>query len=221
MHLDGVENYLRGVAFSFTSVARRIIEDRMALTRNEDGLRPWLVLWSCSAQHGDQSDAVPVAAAFDLFDRFMLLHRELAEDCAPAATRWGLGQSLNAGDALCAIAFRMLAGDVRNPSRRLATAAIVGSAILEAIERSDRTAQSSALTAAALQAGAVIGGATPDAVARYAQAGRFLGAALEAHESTRTPQLIAQATAQIRSVTAPQFVQSFEEVAFEIAGRAA
>ena len=77
------------------------------------------VLWACAAQTRDLADALPVAAAFDLFDRFMLLHDELADESAATVARWGLGQSLNAGDALYALAFRTLASDVQHPQRRL------------------------------------------------------------------------------------------------------
>jgi len=138
------------------------------------------LLWACAANGGDTGEALPVAAAFDLFDRFMLLHDELADVSAEPITRWGLGQSLNAGDALYALAFRMLASDVGNPERRLEAARIAGEAVLEAIEGRETTMEGRcALTGAALQAGAIIGGACGDVALAFASAGRALGMASE------------------------------------------
>ncbi|MBV8198553.1 MAG: hypothetical protein JO263_10485 [Candidatus Eremiobacteraeota bacterium] len=220
MHLENVDKYLRGVAFSFTSLAARIIEERRALARRDHGLRPWLVLWSCTANGGDDRDALPVAAAFDLFDRFIVLHRELATE--PVQTSpWGLGQNLNGGDALCAVAFRTLTSDVRDSARRLAAAKVVGEAVLEAIERSDEVAENAALTGAALQGGAIIGGAGAEVAQIFARAGRTLGTAVAAANSTRSQALLSESLAQIRSVITADAAQAFEEVASCVAQRAA
>lgn len=219
MHLDTVETYLRGVAFSFTSIAGRIIEERRTLPRRDCGLRPWLVIWACSANAGDERDALPVAAAFDLLDRFMALHRELAADAIQSS--WGLGQNLNAGDALCAVAFRTLASDVRNARRRLEAAKIVGTAILEAIERSDDAGENEALTAAAMEAGATVGGAVGAVARRLARAGRVLGAALSNSDPARSQALLSEARAHVVAVSAPEAARAFEEVAFHVAQRAA
>jgi hypothetical protein len=163
------------VSFSSATVAGRIIEER-PVRHVRDPLRSALVLWACEAQNGDLDDAVPVAAAFDLFDRFLLLHEQLTRD-SPAVERWGLGQSLNAGDALYALAFRSLAADVINPARRLDAARLVGEAVLEAIARDDdETARAATLTGAALQSGAVIAGAPERAAGAFLEAGRLLAA---------------------------------------------
>ncbi|MBV9028488.1 MAG: hypothetical protein JO311_07695 [Candidatus Eremiobacteraeota bacterium] len=219
MHLDTVETYLRGVAFSFTSIAGQIIEERRALPRRDCGLRPWLVVWACSASAGEEGDALPVAAAFDLLDRFMALHRELAADAVESS--WRLGQNLNAGDALCAVAFRTLASDVRNARRRLEAARVVGTAILEAIERSDDAGENEALTGAAMEAGAIVGGAAHAMARRFARAGRVLGDALSNSDPVRSQVLLMQACEQIRAVSAPEAAQTFEEAAFRVAQRAA
>src|SRR5262249_35033091 len=111
-HRARLAQYLSKVSFSSATVAGRIIEER-PVRHLRDPLRPALVLWACEARNGDLDDAVPVAAAFDLFDQFLLLHEQLTRD-SPTVERWGLGQSLNAGDALYALAFRSLAADVVN-----------------------------------------------------------------------------------------------------------
>lgn len=168
--------HLRAVGAAFDSVAGRIIEERVPPGYVRDPLRPSLVLWACAACGGDTTDALPVAAAFDLFDRFLLLHDELADRGAPTVARWGLGQSLNAGDALYALAFRSLAGDVVDPARRLAVARLVAEAVLDAIEANDGDpARDARLTGTALAAGTIIGGAPERVTRAFARAGRLLG----------------------------------------------
>lgn len=182
-----LQDYLASVDFAFDSVAGRIIEERLPARYAGDPLRPLLVLWSCGACGDDLTDALPVAAAFDLFDRFMLLHDELTEERAESIARWGLGQSLNAGDALYAVAFRSLANDVVNPQRRLNAARIVAQAVLSAIaQRCTNTKDDAALTGAALQAGAVVAGAPAELGEAFALAGRTLDAApLQSAEMVR------------------------------------
>lgn len=196
-HRARVLDYLRGITTPFTSVAGAIIAERLPADDIHDLLRPSLVLWACVVCDGNVADAVPVAAAFDFFDRFMLLHDELVEGRASTIERWGLGQSLNAGDALYSLALRTLAEDVIDAPRRLEVAAFVARAVLEAVEgrnvdvgRSTRgehdslfarvrslRRRSAALSGAALQAGATIAGA-PSAVRRsFDRAGRLLDAA--------------------------------------------
>lgn len=174
-HRARLARYLSRASFSSATVAGRIIEER-PVRHVRDPLRPALVLWACEARNGDLNDALPVAAAFDLFDRFLLLHEELTRD-SPIVKRWGLGQSLNAGDALYALAFRSLAADVVNPSHRLEAARLVGEAVLEAIAHDkDDTARSATLTGAALHSGAVIAGASERTVRAFLEAGRLLAA---------------------------------------------
>jgi geranylgeranyl pyrophosphate synthase len=172
-----LQEYLARVDFAFDSVAGRIIEERLPARYAGDPIRPLLVLWSCAACGDDLTDALPVAAAFDLFDRFMLLHDELTDEGAESIARWGLGQSLNAGDALYAVAFRSLANDVVNARRRLHAARIVAQAVLSSIgERCANVKGDAALTGAALQAGAVIAGASAEVCEALALAGRTLDA---------------------------------------------
>jgi hypothetical protein len=208
-HRAYISQYLRGIAFPDSSVAARIIEERRPGRYARDPIRPSLVLWACAARNGDLADARPVAAAFDLFDRFLLLHEELADESAATVERWGLGQSLNAGDALYALAFRSLAGDVKNPIRRLETARLVAAAVLEAISEDDEGRRDATLTGAALEGGAVIAGA-PQSVARtFAKAGRLLATAPT------------EAVAVIAPCASRDDLSAFEEVARYVARRAA
>jgi hypothetical protein len=221
-HRARVAQYLRGVDFSFTAPAGRIIDERLAGAYVRDPDRPALVLWACAAYDSDLRDSLPVAAAFDLFDRFMLLHDELADESAATIARWGLGQSLNAGDALYAVAFRTLAGSVVNPERRLRVARLVGQAVLEAIERPDAAAEGeAALTAAALQAGALLGGARDRAARSFARAGWLLGIAARSSDAAAAQNAAQQAVAALRRHAGRADLEVFEEVALNVAQRAA
>ena len=221
-HRARVVEYLRGIDFSFTAVAGRIIEERLVGAYVRDPDRPALVLWACAANQPDLTDALPVAAAVDLFDRFMLLHDELADESSSTTARWGLGQSLNAGDALYAVAFRTLASGVLNPARRLRAARLVGQAVLEAIERSDgASAAEAGLTGAALEAGAVVGGAGNGAARSFARAGRLLGRAARAADPTLAQQTARQAVGALRRHAGRDDLELFEEVALHVARRAA
>jgi hypothetical protein len=173
-HRARLAQYLRGIVLSSDTVAGHIIGERRSGAYASDPVRPALVLWACDSLRGDLTDALPVAAAFDLFDRFLMLHEELTREPAPAVARWGLGQSLNAGDALYALAFRCLASDVCNAGTRLETARLVAQAVLEAVEERDEAARSAALTGSALQAGAVIAGAGERIAGEFRAAGRSL-----------------------------------------------
>jgi hypothetical protein len=209
-HRASIARYLRGIAFPGRSVASRIIEERVPSEYVLDPIRPSLLLWACAACDGNLDDALPVAAAFDLFDRFLLLHDELANESSPIAARWGLGQSLNAGDALYALAFRSLASDVSNPPPRLEAARLVGQAVLEAIERGDGdAARDAVLTAAALKAGAVIAEAPEKLTHAFADAGRCL--------ALRDP---SGAVAGLRGVIGHDDLAVLEEVARYVARRA-
>jgi hypothetical protein len=192
-----LQGYCSGVDFAFDSVAGEIIAQRKPARYAGDSLRPLLVLWACAANGGDLRDALPVAAAFDLFDRFMLLHDELADEQAESIARWGLGQSLNAGDAIYAVGFRCLANDVVDPQRRLRAAQIVAEAVLAAVGArcKDRKGEAE-LTGAALQAGAIVADASPERCETFARAGNALGEASESHDAT-TAQRSAMESAEL------------------------
>lgn len=209
-HRASLARYLRGIVVPGRCVAGAIIAQRLPARYARDPVRPSLVLWACDAADGDLADALPVGAAFDLFDRFLLLHDELTDESAATVASWGLGQSLNAGDAFYALAFRSLASDVGNAPRRLETARLVGQAVLEAIERSgDEVARNASLTAAAMQAGVVVAGG-PERIARaFAQAGRLLG---------KDP---TAAVAAVRQCVSGNDLAAFEEVARYVARRVA
>ncbi|MEO6836206.1 MAG: polyprenyl synthetase family protein [Candidatus Tumulicola sp.] len=247
-----VLEYLRGIALPLRSVAWSIIEERRPLGDESLLLRPSLVVWSCAACGGDLRDALPVGAAFDFLDRFMRLHDELTDGPASVqargaespVARWGLGQSLNAGDALYALGLRALAQDVGDADRRLRVASQVTRAVLEAIEgrtndieRSARgrlnggllarvrsmRRRSATLTGAALEAGARIAGAPEPVLRAFNRAGRLLDVAATTGDDSRVAtRLVEKAVAAIeRCIPVRRQLEAFEEVARYVATRAA
>src|SRR5262245_4999356 len=85
-------------------------------------IRPAVALLSAGASGGNPHTAVPVAAALELLHNFTLIHDDI-QDHSPSRrhrptvwTLWGIGQAINAGDALFAAAhlplYRLPAGGV-------------------------------------------------------------------------------------------------------------
>ncbi len=225
-HRALVARYLRGIVISFASVAGTIIAERLPAECAHEPMRPCLTLWSCAACGGRLEDALPVAGALDLFDRFLVLHDELVDETVPTVARWGLGQSLNAGDALYALAFRTLAADVVAAPGRLVAAKLIARAVLRAIEAGSdakgmgRLRRSAALTGAALQAGAVVAGA-PDYVARsFGRAGRFVGLAAAIDDRPLSERLVRKATAALKDHVSPDELAAFRDAAAFVARRA-
>lgn len=73
-------------------------------------LRPAVALLSCAAAGGDQAQAAPVAAAIELLHQFTLIHDDIQDESPTRRHRptvwknWGIGQAINAGDAMHATA---------------------------------------------------------------------------------------------------------------------
>ncbi|HTX58945.1 MAG TPA: hypothetical protein VMH02_04645, partial [Verrucomicrobiae bacterium] len=128
---------------------------------------------------------------------------------------WGLGQCLNAGDALNAIAYRALVAGNADAGRRLRSSMIVTRAFVEDIER-----RNGAVLWAGLEAGAVLGGASERLARRLRRAGRLLAAA--AASPVRAPHYAARAIAAVeRSGIESGYAQRFAEVAAYVGSQAA
>ena len=73
-------------------------------------LRPAVALLSCAAAGGNQVQAAPVAAAIELLHQFTLIHDDIQDESPTRRHRptvwrnWGVGQAINAGDAMHATA---------------------------------------------------------------------------------------------------------------------
>ncbi len=167
-----VGTYLRSLPIPYASLAGTIIARH--LEAPSDLLAPALVLWACGASGGDLAHAVPTAAAVELFHRSESLRDELLD----GRPEWGLGQCLNAGDALNAIAYRALVEGSAGAPRLLRSSMIVTRAFVEGIER-----RNGAVLWAGLEAGAVLGGASEALARRLRRAGRLLAAAADGSRS--------------------------------------
>jgi hypothetical protein len=224
-HRANVREYLRGIDLPFESVAGTIVRERLATEDDEDLLRSSLVLWACAACGGDLRDALPVAASFHLFDLFVRLHDELVDG---SVEHWGIGQSLNAGDALYALAFRTLADGVIDAGRRLKVAGLVARAVLESVEgrnvdiersESDGLLQQvrsvrrriAALTGAALGSGALLSGANDRIVRGFIRAGYLLAVAATVDE----PKLARRVGSKACEAIARCSVDTSHNVSFE------
>jgi geranylgeranyl diphosphate synthase type I len=158
---------------------------------------------SAAAAGGDPAAAAPLAAAVELLHNFTLIHDDV-QDESPTRRhretvwrRWGIGQAINAGDALFAAAhlpfFRLSDLGVGAPliARLLhafdrMTIAIVGGQTLDlGFEgRGDVTSadylrmidgKTAAIVRYAAWGGALVGGADEERVERFAAFGRALG----------------------------------------------
>ena len=167
-------------------------------------LRGTLALWAAERCGGRLDDALGVAAAVEWLHNFTLVHDDIQDGDRERRHRptvwavWGPAQGINAGDGMHAVAYRALLSGGGSPSARLRAAAAVNDAILTVIEgqcldlalegQIDTSAaaylrlaraKTGALLGAALQAGALVGGAGVRQAARLRQAGVELGVAFQ------------------------------------------
>lgn len=166
-------------------------------------LRPAIALLSCAAVGGDPQTAAPLAAAVELLHQFTLIHDDIQDESPTRRHRptvwtlWGVGQAINAGDALFAAAHVALyrlreVGVVADLALRLAdaydrmTIEIVRGQVLDlGFEgRDDVTpaaylemiaGKTSAIVEFSAWAGALLGGADEATAAAFARFGLSLG----------------------------------------------
>ncbi len=99
-------------------------------------LRPCLVLFACEALGGEIKRALPLAAALELVHNFSLVHDDIQDGDEfrrgrPTAwKRFGVGQAINAGDALLVLALQVaLAADLPHPARLRAQEALLSTTL--------------------------------------------------------------------------------------------
>ena len=79
-------------------------------------LRPMLVMLSCGLFSDDIQQALPAAAAIEMFHNFTLLHDDIMDNAAvrrgkPSVfARWGQNVAILSGDAMLICAYRLLSG---------------------------------------------------------------------------------------------------------------
>jgi len=169
--------------------------------------RPALVLWASEACGGDWDRAMPAACAVEMIHTYSLIHDDLPamddddmrRGLPTCHKKFGEATAILAGDALLALAFEVLAGDVRPPEvaarccAALAAAAgaceLVGGqaddtssalsegglAALESIHRR----KTGAMIAVSLRLGAMTAGADPAEVDALADYGARIGLAFQ------------------------------------------
>ncbi len=100
-------------------------------------IRPVICLLTCQAAGGDWQQAVPAAAAIELLHNFSLIHDDI-EDASPTRrgrktlwTIWGQEQTINAGDAMFALAHIAL--------NRLVDRGVSAETAVHALRRFDET----------------------------------------------------------------------------------
>ena len=166
-------------------------------------LRAALCLLACEATGGDWERALPAAAAVELIHNFTLLHDDVEDKSHTRRGRatlwslWGIAQAINAGDAMWAIArlavYRLLdlehdAESALRVAMRLDETCLhlcVGQHLDLCFESADLVtlaqyqrmiaAKTATLLAAALAAGAILGGARKAVVDAYSAFGQELG----------------------------------------------
>jgi geranylgeranyl diphosphate synthase, type I len=99
-------------------------------------IRPAVALLCCGAAGGDPRSAAPLGAAIELLHNFTLVHDDVQDNSPTRRHRptvwsvWGVGQAINAGDALFAAAHL--------PLFRLAEAGCPPALVLRLVEAFDR-----------------------------------------------------------------------------------
>jgi geranylgeranyl diphosphate synthase, type I len=166
-------------------------------------MRPVVALLAAGAAGGEPRAAAPVAAAVELLHNFTLIHDDIQDESPLRRHRptvwslWGVGQAINAGDALFAAAhlplYRLASTDVTAELRlrlleafdRMTIAIVEGQTLDLAFEaRPDVSpgeylemiaGKTAAIVRFAAWAGALLGGADDATAARWAEFGLALG----------------------------------------------
>ena len=184
--------------------------DEQGRPRDDGGgkyLRGCLALWAADRSGGRVRDAATVAAAVEWIHNFTLVHDDIQDGDHERRHRptvwvvWGSAQAINAGDGMHAAAHRAVLSGRGRPSVRLRAAAALNRGVLAVIEgqcldldlegRIDTPAstylrlaraKTGALIGAAMEAGAIMGGAGARQSAMLRRAGVELGVAFQVRD---------------------------------------
>jgi geranylgeranyl diphosphate synthase, type I len=155
----------------------------------DDRLRMQLVLEVAVEEGAAPGAALDAACAIEILHQYALVHEDLVANRARRHeretlwSRFGLAHGINAGDALCAMAYlQLLAGEVdRSPERRVAMTRVLQDAhyAMCAGRRPDLGFAAVPLFGAACQLGALAAGAGDERAGAYARLGRNYGRAMQ------------------------------------------
>ena len=135
--LDGIAPLLAGMAryhLGYAGTDLRAVDPR-SVDRGKR-IRPAIALLAAGAAGGNPIAAAPVAAAIELLHNFTLIHDDIQDQSPTRRHRptvwslWGIGQAINAGDALFAAAHL--------PLYRLPATGIDAALTLRVLEAFDR-----------------------------------------------------------------------------------
>ena len=180
---------------------------RPAAANGGKALRGCLALWAAQSCGGNPRHALPAAAAVEWIHNFTLVHDDIQDGDVERRHRptvwsvWGSAQAINAGDAMHAVAYRSLLGGRGPAEPRLRAARAINDAVLRVIDgqcldldlegRVDTTVptylrlarwKTGALLGAALEAGALLGGADARQATLLRRAGLELGVAFQVRD---------------------------------------
>ncbi len=200
--LDGRAPLLAGMArYHLGMVGRDLAPSAPGTVDRGKRFRPAVALLAAGAAGGDPNRAAPLGAAIELLHNFTLVHDDIQDESPARRHRatvwsiWGVGQAINAGDALFAVAhlpfFRLAGADPAMVLRlleafdRMTIAIVEGQTLDLGFEaRPDVTSaeylemiagKTSAIVRYAAWAGALLGGASEPAAERWAEFGLALG----------------------------------------------
>src|SRR3954447_9324121 len=209
--LDGRASLLTGMVRYHLGYAGPDLQplDRRTVDRGKR-MRPAVALLAAGAAGGEPRAAAPVAAALELLHNFSLIHDDIQDESPTRRHRptvwslWGIGQAINAGDALFAVAHL--------PLYRLASSGVTADLSLRLLEAFDRmtiaivegqtldlsfetrpdvsageylemiAGKTAAIVRFAAWAGALLGGANEAAGSRWAEFGLALGLGFQARD---------------------------------------
>ena len=111
--LNLFENYLAQI--QLPEEPKRLYEPILySMSGGGKRIRPTLLLLACEAFGGDVQDALPAAAAVEMFHNFTLLHDDIMDNAEvrrgkPSVyARWGENVAILSGDAMMIYAYRLL-----------------------------------------------------------------------------------------------------------------
>lgn len=175
------------------------------LARRGKRLRPRLVLEVAREEGGSPDDAIDAACAVEIVHEFSLIHDDIEDGDRLRRgretlwSRFGVAHALNAGDALCSVAYlTLLDGVAAEPERKVLMNRVLLAAHLAmcngqgrdiAFETEPRVtmedyramigAKTAALFGAACELGALAAGAAPARARAYARLGQAYGTAFQ------------------------------------------
>jgi geranylgeranyl diphosphate synthase, type I len=199
--LDGPATLLGGMArYHLGRVDADFRETAIDTSLRGKRVRPGVAFLCCAASGGDPRAAAPLAAALELLHNFTLVHDDIQDESPSRRHRptlwklWGVGQAINAGDALFAAAKLALLRLNLSPELNLRLAESFNRMTIEIVAgqvldlgfegRDDVGAddylrmiagKTSAIVRHAAWAGALVGGAADETAGQFAEFGLALG----------------------------------------------